>query len=139
MRMISANKSIACLLLMFILTVSVCVCADSRKAASKEQPKYELKSDIINFDYSQLAYPSSKLEVGIKTDTARVPKKIVPGKPADNQITLDDILDGLLIVLNIFLGVVALYSFFVFLPYYVVKTAALICRIIRKSRKKNKN
>ena len=74
--MIGANKSIACLLLMFILTVSVCVCADSRKAASQEQPKYELKSDIINFDYTQLAYPFDEAGIGIKTDTSRVPKKI---------------------------------------------------------------
>ena len=125
--------------LMYLLTAGYCVYAESNKLASKEQPKYELKSDIINFDYSQLAYPSSKLEVGIKTDTARVPKKIVPGKPADNQITLNDILDGLLIVLNIFLGVTALYAFFVFLPCYIVKTAALIWRIIRKFREKNKN
>ena len=124
---------------MFILTVSVCVCADSRKAASQEQPKYELKSDIINFDYSQLAYPSEEVGLGFKTNTTRVPKKIVPGKPADNKITLDDILDGLLIVLNIFLGVVALYAFFVFLPCYIVKSAALIWRIIRKFREKNKN
>lgn len=137
--MISANKSIACLLLMFILTVSVCVCADSRKAASQEQPKYELKSDIINFDYSQLAYPSSKLEVGIKTDTARVPKKIVPAKQEEVKVTVDDLLDGLLLVLNFFLGAASLYVFFVFFPYYVVETVALICRIIRKFKKNNKN
>ena len=137
--MISANKSIACLLLMFILTVSVCVCADSRKAASQEQPKYELKSDIINFDYSQLAYPSSKLEVGFKTDTVRVPKKLVPAKQEEVKVTVDDLLDGLLLVLNFFLGAASLYVFFVFFPYYVVETVALICRIIRKFKKNNKN
>lgn len=138
MRMISANKSIACLLLMFILTVSVCVCADSRKAASQEQPKYELKSDIINFDYSQLAYPSSKLEVGIKTDTARVPKKIVPGK-VEERSRLDDLLDGLLYTFQFYMGAAALLSWVVFLPYFLVEGVTFIYRKIKKIRKKHKN
>lgn len=135
--MISANKSIACLLLMFILTVSVCVCADSRKAASQEQPKYELKSDIINFDYSQLAYPSSKLEVGIKTDTAIVPKKIVPGK-VEERSPLDDLLDGLLYTFQFYMGAATLLSWVVFLPYFLVEGVTFIYRKIKKIRKKHK-
>ena len=138
--MISANKSISCLLLMFILTVSVCVCADSIKAASQEQPKYELKSDIINFDYSQLAYPSSRLEVGIKTDTARVPKKLMPGKSEDKESSkVDDVIEGLRYTFFFFFGAFSLCAFFVYAPYMIVELAALICRIIRKIRRKNKN
>ena len=74
--MISVNKPLTCLLVMFILTASICVCAESSKSASQEQPKYELKSDIINFDYGEMAYPFDKAGIGIKTDTSRVPKKI---------------------------------------------------------------
>jgi hypothetical protein len=125
---------------MFILTVSVCVCADSRKAASQEQPKYELKSDIINFDYSQLAYPSSKPEVGIKIDSTVVPKKLVPGKPEEIQpVSLDDVLNGLLLAFGFFLGAASIYAFSVFTPFFVVQISALMCRTIRKYKENNKN
>ena len=135
--MISANKSIACLLLMLILTVSVCVCADSRKAASQEQPKYELKSDIINFDYSQLAYPSEEVGLGIKTDTARVPKKIVPGK-VEERSALDNLLDGLLYTFQFYMGAAAILSWVVFMPYFLVEGVTFIYRKIKKIRKKHK-
>ena len=135
--MISANKSIACLLLMFILTVSVCVCADSRKAASQEQPKYELKSDIINFDYSQLAYPSEEVGLGFKTDTTRVPKKIVPGK-VEERSALDNLLDGLLYTFQFYMGAAAILSWVVFMPYFLVEGVTFIYRKIKKIRKKHK-
>ena len=135
--MISANKSIACLLLMFILTVSVCVCADSRKAASQEQPKYEVKSDIINFDYSQLAYPSEEVGLGFKTDTTRVPKKIVPGK-VEERSALDNLLDGLLYTFQFYMGAAAILSWVVFMPYFLVEGVTFIYRKIKKIRKKHK-
>ena len=135
--MISANKFWTCVFMMYALAVSFCVYAESNKSASKEQPKYEVKSDIINFDYSQLAYPSSKLEVGIKTDTARVSKKIVPGK-VEERSPLDDLLDGLLYTFQFYMGAATLLSWVVFLPYFLVEGVTFIYRKIRKIRKKHK-
>ena len=135
--MISTNKFMSCLLVMFILTVSVCVYADSRKAASQEQPKYELKSDIINFDYSQLAYPFEEVGLGFKTDTTRVPKKLVPGK-VEERSALDNLLDGLFYTFQFYAGAAVILSWVVFIPYFLVEGVTFMYRKIKKMRKKHK-
>jgi hypothetical protein len=40
---------------------------------------YEVKSDIINFDYQQMAYPAQKIEIGVHDNKTVVPTKREPG------------------------------------------------------------
>jgi len=126
---------------MFILTVSVCVCADSRKAASQEQPKYEVKSDIINFDYGQLAYPFEEAVIGFKTDTSRVPKKIVPARePKAEQVEpLTMVLDACKLTINIIVLVVFCFAVVVYLPAVLVEIFLIVRKGIIKRRKEKED
>jgi len=40
---------------------------------------YEVKSDIINFDYQQMAYPVQKVQVGVHDKKTVAPAKREPG------------------------------------------------------------
>ena len=40
---------------------------------------YEVKSDIINFDYQQMAYPVKRVQIGVSDKKTVVPTKREPG------------------------------------------------------------
>ena len=141
MRMISANKFWTCVFLMYLLKAGCCVYANSNKSASKEQPKYELKSDIINFDYGQLAYQFKEVSIGFKTDTSRVPKKIVPARePKAEQVEpLTTVLDACKLTINIIILVVFCFAVVVYLPAILVEIFLIVRKSIIKYRKRKKD
>ena len=81
--MTSIRKFWTCITIECILALSFCVYAESKKSISQEPPKYELKSDIINFDYTEMAYPLQEAKVGSDFSLVKKslpPKKIVRGE-----------------------------------------------------------
>jgi hypothetical protein len=112
----NTNKFWSCLAIIIIIGVSTCVFADSNKEMSKDkvESKYELKSDIINFDYTEMAYPLGDTKIGSKVsvlDKLPVPKKIIKGKEevSNDYIELISMGYGFLLVLSI-LGVCVAFT-----------------------------
>lgn len=128
------NKFWLCVFTICILGVSVCAYSESRKSASQDKPVYELKSDIINFDYTKLSYPSNSVSVGIKTNETLKERK--PGQPTEG-IRLSDIIGGIKIFFVFLLTLVTMYGTFGFLPNCIVYYTLLLRRK-RIERKKEK-
>lgn len=93
--MVSIRKFWICIIIECILALSFCVYAESNKSISQEPPKYELKSDIINFDYTEMAYPLQEAKVGSDFSLVKKnlpPKKIVRGEgPSQGLIIANSI------------------------------------------------
>ena len=81
--------------LFLILLLSMGAFAESKKEASQDTAKYELKSDIINFDYTEMAYPLQEAKVGSDFSLVKKnlpPKKIVRGEgPSQGLIIANSI------------------------------------------------
>ena len=77
--MISVKKFWACVLFICIIGTFVAIYGESKKSVSQEQPKYELKSDILNFDYTKLSYPTNSVTIGVDTGNKTL-KERKPGK-----------------------------------------------------------
>ena len=110
------NKFWLCVFTICILGVSVCAYSESRKSASQDKPVYELKSDIINFDYTKLSYPSNSVSVGIKTNETLKERK--PGQPT-GDIRFNDIIGGIKIFFVFLLTLVTMYVMFGLLPFCI--------------------
>ena len=90
----SNNKKFwLCLYIPWVITVCAMGYGESKKGLSQDkvEPKYELKSDIINFDYTEMAYPFRDAKIG--TDITLVennvpPKKIVRAEGISNTETM---------------------------------------------------
>lgn len=141
--MISEKKFWACMLVIYIIGTSVAIYGESKKSASKEQPKYELKSDIINFDYSKLSYPSNSVSVGIKTNETLKERK-PGGQPTEDElirIRLEELVGGGKILLKFIFILTLVYGTFGLLPsgivyYYLQYRRKRIDR--RKEKEKQK-
>jgi hypothetical protein len=120
--MISEKKFWACMLLIYIIYTSVAIYGESKKSASQEQPKYELKSDIINFDYSKLSYPSNSVSVGIETN--EVLKERKPGRQLTEdeliRIRIEELVGGVKILLKFVFVLILVYGTFGLLPSGIV-------------------
>lgn len=116
--MISIRKFWTYVILECFVMVSLCVYGESAKTATPIAPpqKYEVKSDILNFKYTEMAYPLQKSVIGIKTDTdIKTPGKRKSPKPlTDEEIAqqqIDEAISGLKMVavfVFIFIGVLGL-------------------------------
>ena len=61
-----------------------------------QQERYEVKSDIINFNYTEMGYPVKKGSFGIPLETEtkqQLPRKLVRAKA--ERGTVDDLLNGM--------------------------------------------
>ena len=120
--MISEKKFWACILVICIVGTSVAIYGESKKSASQEQPKYELKSDIINFDYSKLSYPSNSVSVGIKTNETLKERK--PGRQLTEdetiKIKIEELVGGVKILLKFVFTLILVYGTFGLLPSGIV-------------------
>ena len=133
--MIGIKRILACA----IITLSLNTYAESKKEASQDVTPYEVKSDILNFDYSQMAYPTMKPVVGINING----KTAIPGKrlPApetelENVFTIKDLLDGF-VMFGCVLFIMSLAWFIVaVVPIYVVTTVLNIRKAIIERREK---
>lgn len=122
--MISEKKFWACMLLICMVGMSVAI-GESKKSASQEQPKYEkyeLKSDIINFDYSKLSYPSNSVSVGIETNETLKERK--PGRQLTEdemiRIRVEELVGGVKILLKFVFVLFLVYGTFGLLPSGIV-------------------
>ena len=63
------------------MLVSVAHAEESIKFKPIKTPwkAYEVKSDIINFDYQQMAYPAQKVQIGVHNKKTVAPAKREPG------------------------------------------------------------
>ena len=114
--MVSIRKFWTCIIIECMLAISFCVYAESKKEMSKDkvESKYELKSDIINFDYTEMAYPLGDTKIGSKVsvlDKLPVPKKMIKGKEeaSNDYIELISMGYGFLLVFSIF-GVCMIFT-----------------------------
>lgn len=144
--MISEKKFWACMLFIYIVGTSVAIYGESKKSASQEKPryeKYELKSDIINFDYSKLSYPSNSVSVGIETNETLKERK--PGRQLTEdemiRIRIEELVGGVKILLKFVFILLLVYGTFGLLPsgityYYLQYRRKKIDR--RKEKEKQK-
>lgn len=139
--MISEKKFWECMLVIYIIGTSVAIYGESKKSASKEQPKYELKSDIINFDYSKLSYPSNSISVGIETNETLKERK-PGGQPTEDElirIRIEELVGGVKILLKFVFILILVYGTFGLLPsgivYYYLRYRR---KRIEKKEKKGK-
>ncbi len=120
--MISEKKFWVCMLAIYIIGTSVAIYGESKKSASKEQPKYELKSDIINFDYSKLSYPSNSVSVGIETNETLKERK--PGRQLNEdeliRIRIEELVGGVKMLIKFVFVLVLVYGTFGLLPSGIV-------------------
>ena len=110
------------MLFIYIIGTSVAIYGKSKKSASQEQPKYELKSDIINFDYSKLSYPSNGVSVGIETNETLKERK--PGRQLTEdetiKIKIEELVGGVKILLKFVFVLILVYGTFGLLPSGIV-------------------
>ena len=100
---ISVKKFWTYIILGCFVMLSLCVYGSSVKTAApiKNFPqKYEVKSDILNFDYTKMAYPSQESVIGIKTNSGiKLPeKRKLPRQLTDEEIAqqqIDEVISGL--------------------------------------------
>lgn len=78
------KKVLEIIAIIAILMLSLGAFANSKKEMSKDTPKYEIESEILNFKYTKMAYPLKDDGLGFKVNVSNVnkaPKKRVDGKP----------------------------------------------------------
>jgi hypothetical protein len=103
----------------------LCTHADNVKLDMpwQQKEKYEVKSDIINFNYTEMAYPVKKRNFGIaiESDTKpQPPRKLVRGEANDSD-KVDAFLNGMIT------GVIAIFVLFITsIPFIVIMMIAYI-------------
>ena len=84
-------NSIKRFLLCIIIGLSALVTSTYAEEGMKFKPistpwkSYEVKSDIINFDYQQMAYPVQNVQIGINDKKTVAPAKREPGVAEDKS------------------------------------------------------
>ena len=71
--------------IVFVLTLMLSLGAFAE--AKNDTPQYEIKSDILNFDYTNLGYPTKEWNIGIPVSNTQAPRKLVKGKPEEVSVT----------------------------------------------------
>ena len=97
--MISVKKYWTYVLIGCVLLLSVCIYAESTKVETPwQQPTYRVNSDILNFNYNEMGYPSSNVSIGFKLELEKKntpPRKRLPALQTDSN-DADEILQGTL-------------------------------------------
>ena len=128
-----------------ILMFSICAFGESKKEASQDTVKYELKSDIINFDYTEMAYPVRDAKVGKQftvVDKNIAPKKIVRGKdntPSDKDVIINSILFPFLMVIVIMIICPIFVLFLLFILTILQISVKYHKKILKKFGNSKKN
>ena len=111
-------------IIIFIM-LPLCTHADNVKLDMpwQQKEKYEVKSDIINFNYTEMAYPVKKQNFGIaiESDTnPQPPRKLVRGEVNDGD-EFDAFLNGMIT------GVIAIFVLLITsIPFIVIMMIAYI-------------
>ena len=124
--------------LFLILLLSMGAFAESKKEASQDTAKYELKSDIINFNYTEMAYPVRDAKVGKQftlVDKNIAPKKIVRGK--DNTVSERDVtINSIVLPFTMVFITMLICSIFVLLLLFILTILQTIDKYYKKVIKK---
>lgn len=118
--------------MMFLLSLGVH--ASSYKSSPQ---KYEVKSEILNFKYEEMAYPMKCVDVGVKSES-KVPGVRKPGKQLsdeDNGGSVKDTVSVVIFFIIIILGAIAV---FVFVPLIIQGILAVIRKEKELKRKAEK-
>jgi hypothetical protein len=108
---------IAILVIIFLGVVGASAGTD--KTNQQIVSKYEIKSEIINFDYTKIGYPFSDVKIGgdfsVK-DNITIPRKLATNnvKVSNEDIRFNSIVSGFLLVIEIFFLCVFIVLFMLF-------------------------
>lgn len=75
------------IIIMLMLLLSLGAYAAFAGAEKLSPQKYETKSEILNFNYEEMAYPTKGINIGVQTES-KVPTVRKPGK----QLTKEEII-----------------------------------------------
>lgn len=139
------NKFYTGILIFELFAICVLCFGEAKKELSQDkvEPKYEVKSDIINFDYTKLAYPTDAVTVGIKTNEKALKERRPPRELTDEeklQMFFDDCASGFLLYLEILMMGFCCWSLIAFFPCTSLLGLVLFRDIkeLIKMRKKDK-
>lgn len=141
--MSNMKKFWLCVLIMYIFGASVCTCFEYSELTPWGKPKYEVKSDIINFDYTKLSYPSQSISVGISTDSDSSLKERKPGRELTRaekiKMLAREFVGGIEKLLVFFLMFVGCLAWFCLVPYYIMTFVFNVKRAIEEKREEKEN
>ena len=144
----TGKNSFIMLAAMFTLTVLVIAAKTPKEvdivinSIAPKTKQYEVKSDIINFDYTQMAYPVGDASVGVKT-VKTTPEKRKPAKPLTDKEKLmkflGEVADGFIMFFLINIACIANYGFFVVLPCAIVYITLMIMQNVKNKKEDKKS
>jgi hypothetical protein len=122
-------------IIIFIM-LPLCTHADNVKLDIpwQQKEKYEVKSDIINFNYTEMAYPVKKGNFGIPLETEtkqQPPRKLVRKKVNDDKF--DQLLNGMIT------GGIGIFALFIVsVPFIILMMIAYIWLDSHGKKKRDK-
>ena len=116
-------KKFALLLMLFL---SFGASADNNNIELIDTAKYEIKSDLINFDYSKIGYPISNVSIGgdfSLNNRITPPRKLVPSEnnKSYRDIQIDSLLGGFIMVLCMFISCILIVLLLFLLDFILEK------------------
>ena len=118
--------------MMFLLSLGVH--ASSYKSSPK---KYEVKSEILNFKYEEMAYPMKCVDVGVKSES-KVPGVRKPGKQLSDEDKGGSVKDTVSVVIFFIIIILGAIAVFVFGPLIIQGILAVIRKEKELKRKAEK-
>ena len=114
--------------MMFLLSLG------AHASSDKLSPqKYEVKSEILNFKYEEMAYPMKCVDVGVKSES-KVPGVRKPGKQLSDEDKGGSVKDTVSVVIFFIIIILGAIAVFVFVPLIIQGILA----VIRKEKEFNR-
>ena len=105
--MISIKNFWTCIIVQLFLFFPIYMYAESNNSVKKSRmstPNYEIKSDIINFDYSNIGFPIKDSNLGLQNTKLSsdnlVPRELKRGNPAPEKTNGELLLSGIFTGIN---------------------------------------
>lgn len=118
--------------MMFLLSLGVH--ASSYKSSPQ---KYEVKSEILNFKYEEMAYPMKCVDVGVKSES-KVPGVRNPGKQLSDEDKSGSVKDTVSVVIFFIIIILGAIAVFVFVSLIIQGILAVIRKEKELKRKAEK-
>ena len=118
--------------MMFLLSLGVH--ASSYKSSPQ---KYEVKSEILNFKYEEMAYPMKCVDVGVKSES-KVPGVRKPGKQLSDEDKGGSVKDTVSVVIFFIIIILGAIAVFVFVPLIIQGILAVIRKEKELKKKEEK-
>jgi hypothetical protein len=95
-----------------------------KSTPKNDTDKYEVKSDILNFDYMKLSYPASSTSLGIKKENSVILKERKPGKKITDEdiikINKQELVDGVTMIAKFILIGFCCFIVFALVPGIII-------------------